>query len=148
MSLYWRDAANVQRTAGAVYMRDADSVQRSVDQIRVRGEDGNYVEIYKQGLRLAASPDSAFGSSASHTGPIYTNGVTVSVAGGTAPYNHSWAVPFGINATAPYSGYTAFIGHPTAGDEVSGTATDTVTDVNGVFSTIDVPVSISRTSYA
>lgn len=156
MSFQWRDAAAVRRTAGAARFRVADSVLagdlKTVDQILLRTVDGtdpgDLSEFYKQGLRLAASPDSAYGASGSHTGPIYSNTVTVTVAGGTAPYSHTWTSTAGISVAAPASSSTPFIGHPTAGDEVSGTATDTVTDANGVFGSIDVPVRIERLSYA
>lgn len=144
MSLRWRDAASVQRSAGAVYMRDADSVQRTVDQIRVRGA-GGYVEIYKQGLRLVASPSEAIGNSSAKTGPIYSNNVMVSVAGGTPPYTHSWTATSGIGVAAPTNPSTAFIATPPAiMGEINGTATDTVTDANGITNSITVDASIVR----
>lgn len=147
MSLRWRDAAAVSRSSGAIGFRTVDGVSavnlKTVDQIRLRLVDGtdlaNLSEVYKQGIRLAVDPDSAFGVN-SGTGPIYTNSVTVGVAGGTPPYTHAWTGTTGFSIVNPTSATTAFIGH----SDNTGTATDTVTDANGVTNFIRVDVETTR----
>lgn len=156
MSLRWRDAGAVSRFAGTVSFRTANGVApgdlASVDQIRLRlvaGTDPlDLTEVYKRGIRLAATPASAYGASGAHSGPIYSDTVTVGVADGTPPYSHSWTATAGISVASPAASSTPFIGHPSAGDSVSGIATDTVTDANGLTNSIDVPVTIERLSYA
>lgn len=153
MSIFWRDTAAVKRSAGAVSFRTADGVSagdlKAIDQIRVRIADGtnpaDLKEGYKQGIRLAALPDSASGYSSAKTGPITSGSVTVNVAGGTPPYTHSWAASGGVTATNPTSATTAFVGTPPAIEgEVEGEPTDTVTDANGLTNSISVPVFIQR----
>lgn len=147
MSLRWRDAAAVSRSGGSAYTRTADGTSptdlKTTDQIRLRLVDGtdpaHLSEIFKQGIQLAVDPDSAFGVN-SGTGPIYTNSVTVGVAGGTPPYTHAWTGTTGFSIVNPTSATTAFIGH----SDNTGTATDTVRDANGVTNFITVPVETTR----
>lgn len=148
MSLSWRDAGAALRSAGAVSFRTVDGVVagdlKAVDQIRIRIADGtnpaDLKEGYKQGIRLAASPTSAYGAAPPGTGPITTNSVVVGVAGGTPPYTHAWTHGAGITVNSPTSATTSFTG----GASVDSTATDTVTDANGLTNAIIVPVSILR----
>lgn len=145
MALQIRDPGGVLRTSGAAYIRDASAVLRTIDQIRVREDGGVLKQVYQQGIRLAASPDSAYGYSSAKTGPIYTNSVTVNVAGGTPPYTHSWTATGGISPAAPTSSTTPFIGVPGAiSGELEGDGTDFVTDANGLTNSISVPISITR----
>lgn len=153
MSIKWRDSAAVSRSAGSAYFRTADGVsagdRKTVDKIRLRLVDGadpeDLSEVYRQGIRLVATPDYAAGSSTTKTGPIYTNTVTVGVADGTPPYTHSWSATAGISVAAPTSSSTPFIGVPPAfSGEITGTATDTVTDANGVTNSVTIDVTISR----
>jgi hypothetical protein len=141
VSLRWRDSGGALRTAGAVSIRDASSALLAVDQIRVRDADNVLREVYKQGIRLAATPTFVYGTGIS--GPITTNSVTVGVAGGTPPYTHAWTVGGSVVANSPTSATTSFT---KSGASVEATATDLVTDVNGLFNSINVPVSIERGS--
>ena len=141
MSLRWRDSGGALRTAGAVSIRDADNILRAVDQIRIRDADNVLREVYKQGIRLAVSPGSAYGSGV--TGPITTNSVTVGVAGGTPPYTHSWSAGGSVVPNSPTSATTSFT---KSGASVETTATDLVTDANGLTNSVTIPVSIERGS--
>lgn len=145
MALQLRDPGGVLRTSGAASIRDSSAVLRTIDEIHVRADDGTLKRVYQQGIRLAVAPDSAYGYSSAKTGPIYTNSVTVGVAGGTPPYTHSWTATGGIAPAAPTSSTTPFIGVPGGiSGELEGDGTDTVTDANGLTNSISVPISITR----
>jgi hypothetical protein len=148
MSLKVRDPGGVLRTIGAASIRDSSATLRTIDQIRMRADDGTLKQVYQQGIRLAVSPDEAFGFSSGGSGPIYTNSVTVSVAGGTPPYAHVWTTESGFGASSPVSPTTSFVGAPVSGDTTSGFATDTVTDANGITNSISVYVTIERGGFS
>lgn len=137
------DPAGVSRVAGEIKISLADMSSVTVDRIRVLGPDGVDHEVYKRSIRLAVSP-----TSANSTHSVQTNAVTVSVAGGTPPYSHSWSVVTSagsaVNATAPTSATTAFkINSGLFGDAI---ATDTVTDSLGLSTSINVGVGIDTGS--
>lgn len=144
-----RDPGGVRRAVGAAYVRDGAGAQKTLDQIRARTANGtnplDLKVVYQAGIRLAVDPSTADGYSDAKTGPITTNAVVVGVAGGTPNYSHSWATPFGITATNPTSNVTAFTATPPGiSGTVSGFATDTVTDANGLTNTISVDITIQR----
>jgi hypothetical protein len=136
VSLRWRDSGGALRTAGAVSIRDADNILRAVDQIRIRDADNVLREVYKQGIRLSATPTSAFGSRM--TPPATTNSVTIGVAGGTPPYTHAWTANGGVTVNSPSSATTSF----RSSVSVITNATDLVTDANGLTASRTVSVRL------
>lgn len=144
MSLRTRDTAAL-RTATEVYLRGS-SGSHPIDRMMMR-TDAGVSEFYRRGLRPFADPSIAEGSSSARAGPVTTNTVVVSVSGGTAPYSHLWSSANGIAATAPSSATTAFRGSPPAfSGYLYAVLTDTITDANGLTSTVSVEVSLTRES--
>lgn len=143
----YRDSGGATRVAGAMYFMAADLSTKTIDEISFMNAALETKRIYKAGIRLAASPTFAVGSTTAKTGPVYSNTVSVGVAGGTPPYNHSWTATGGITVNNPASSFTDFRATPPGLDsEVQGTATDHVTDANGIANSIAVSVTISRNS--
>ena len=100
-------------------------------------------EFYKADVRVAAAPNFAFGFGT--TLPVITNTVTVTAAGGTPPYTHSWSVDDpSVTINTRLSASTTFGARPSFGDTISATATDTVTDATGALARVQVAVSIGR----
>jgi len=150
MSVYWRDAGGVRRSVGAVKFRVANGTDpadlKTIDQIRIRTADG-LKTIYQQGIRVAVDPTSAGQTTTDKSGPMTSNSVVVSVAGGTPPYSHSWAIDNGITATNASSAVTAFVAYlPPFDGVLTGTAVDTVTDANGVVGYAIVDLYFQRFS--
>jgi len=124
---------------------------RNVDQIRIRIVDGvssgDLKEVYQQGIRLAVDPPTAGNVTTNKTGPITSNSVVVSVAGGTPPYTHSWTASDGITVDSPSFATTTFTATPPGIDgAIFGTAGDTVTDANGITASISVDLAFGRSS--
>tara|TARA_R110002074_G_scaffold262994_1_gene435108 strand:- start:16017 stop:16454 length:438 start_codon:yes stop_codon:yes gene_type:complete len=143
MAVSIRDVSNTPRVIGDIRVRDTGNVVRTIEQIWIRDEANVSRKVYQRGVRLAASPAFANGSRYG-AGPITSDTVTVSIAGGAAPYSHSWALispSAGAVALNPTSATTAF----RAGGELDAIFRDTVTDTNGLSATIDVPASFTRT---
>jgi hypothetical protein len=141
VTLLVRDQANTKE-ASEVSVRTAGGTV-PVQNIFIRTA-GGLVQFYRRRVRAAVSPDVVRAQSAEQ-GTIVTSPVQVSVSGGTPPYSHSWTPNGGISAVQPTSANTQFVGNPPGSSgRLTGTLVDTITDTNGLSTTVSVAVSINR----
>lgn len=135
--------------AAAVTVRTPDG-DKGVASMTLRTPDGDKVIFSSASmgdLMVSVSPSSATGSTFSPSAPeITTNLVTVSVTGGTAPYNISWSEDIGgsglWSATAQLSFSTRFVAEGvSAGDSAETSFTGTVTDARGRTGSVTVPAA-------
>jgi len=96
------------------------------------------------GLSASASPSAVYGSVASgRTARVSTNGTTVAVSGGTAPYAYAWDNPsdWTVNSSGGYATFSALV---IPGDEKTETFPCSVTDAKGVVTTASVLATVSN----
>lgn len=148
-----RDAGNVARAATAIAVRDAGNVSRVISEIRVRDINNVSRVVYRAGgaaVVTATANTSYVSGYTRYSSSATTNPVTVTVAGGTAPYTYAWslldytsAIP--PTATAPTSATSAFFQTGMAsGDVENSTWRCTVTDANGATGFVDITAAFVR----
>lgn len=137
--------------ASTVRITRADGSDGLVTQIAINDAQGvsHNVFDHSSSMAVSVSPDQADGSSSQRGGAVYSNTVMASATGGTPPYAHQWTTDPGFVASYPTSASTSFRGTPPAlQGEISGTATDTITDSSNppIVKTVTVQVDLVRDS--
>lgn len=145
MTISVRDTG-ARRRAVSIRVRTGSGLV-PVNRVSFRTDTG-VVRVYNRAMQISATPSGVSGYGGQRTGPVYTNTTSVSVSGGSPPYQHSWSVGGGAFALNPASSSTAFVGSPPINGTIDTAAVDTVTDASGLTATVEVPVYIERVSYA
>lgn len=146
-----RDASGDLRTVKSLRVRDASNVLRSVSAVRVRDADNVLRDLASVGGMTVTPSGEYIGGYGNSHAPIIISTVTVSVtvAGGTAPYSYLWTADFGsIEAINPTSAATPFRSTSSVGpgDSASDVFICTVTDAHG-NTAASSPVNIDVTNF-
>lgn len=136
----WRDIDSGQ-------VRVAGSWQQLTEARAYIGGAWETVASFIPDLSVSASPIGASGIIADG-GLATTNSVTVTPAGGSAPYTYAWTFVSGDSVTvnSPASATTSFSTTLAPEDETSSVYRCTVTDDNGTTATVDVIVNLASFS--
>lgn len=145
MTINVRDAG-ARRRAVSIRVRTGSGLI-PINRVSFRSEAG-LSRAYDRAMQISATPSGVSGYGGQRTGPVYTNPTSVSVSGGSPPYQHSWSVGGGAFALNPSSSFTAFVGSPPINGAIDTTAIDTVTDASGLTASVEVSVYIERSPYA
>lgn len=111
------------------------------------GSAWKLVQSFLTELTASASPSSASGAGGGFSPEVVTtNTVTITPAGGQAPYSYFWTLLEGSGVTigSPATASTSFSTYLTVGNVATDTARCTVVDSLSSSVTVDVPVSLTN----